>query len=143
MEELTPEAWRRLLRRPLAAPADLPLYGPLCGAAEFVLGRLAQSLDGYIALRDGRSQWISGPEDIAHTHRVRALSDAVVVGAGTVRADDPQLTTRLCEGPNPVRVILDPALRLPATHRVFDGSVDTLVVAAGTARSANRVGAAE
>lgn len=143
MEELTPEAWRRLLRRPLAAPADLPLYGPLCGAAEFVLGRLAQSLDGYIALRDGRSQWISGPEDIAHTHRVRALSDAVVVGAGTVRADDPQLTTRLCEGPNPVRVILDPALRLPATHRVFDGSVDTLVVAAGTARAANRVGAAE
>ena len=142
MEELTPETWRRLLRRPPAC-ADVPLYGPLLAADAFALGRLAQSLDGYIALPDGRSQWISGPEDIAHTHRVRALSDAVVVGAGTVRADDPQLTTRLCEGPSPVRVVLDPGLSLSPTHRVFDGTVPTLVVAAETAPATARIGAAE
>ena len=60
----------------------------------YVLGRIAQSLDGRIATASGASHWISGPEDIVHTHRLRALFDAVVIGAGTVRADDPQLTTR-------------------------------------------------
>ncbi len=62
----------------------------------YVLGRIAQSLDGRIATASGASHWISGHEDIVHTHRLRALFDAVVVGAGTVRADDPQLTTREC-----------------------------------------------
>ena len=73
---------------------------------------MAQSLDGRIATASGASHWISGPEDIVHTHRLRALFDAVVVGAGTVRADDPQLTTRECEGPSPVRVVLDTNRRL-------------------------------
>ena len=89
---------------PPAAPrtgdaALSPLYGPLLAAPTaadgcYVLGRIAQSLDGRIATASGASHWISGPEDIVHTHRLRALFDAVVVGAGTVRADDPQLTTR-------------------------------------------------
>ena len=76
-----------------------PLYGPLLAPPTapdgcYVLGRIAQSLDGCIATASGASHWISGPEDIVHTHRLRALFDAVVIGAGTVRADDPQLTTR-------------------------------------------------
>jgi riboflavin-specific deaminase-like protein len=96
-----------------------------------VVGRLAQTLDGRIATTRGHSQWIGGRGDILHTHRLRALCDVVLVGAGTVRHDDPRLTTREAPGPNPVRVILDPDRRLPATQGVFtDGAAPTLLVAA-------------
>jgi len=94
-----------------------------------VVGRLAQTLDGRIATQGGSSQWIGGREDILHTHRLRALCDVVLVGAGTVHHDDPRLTTREVAGPNPVRVILDPARRLPVTQGVFrDGAAPTLLV---------------
>jgi diaminohydroxyphosphoribosylaminopyrimidine deaminase/5-amino-6-(5-phosphoribosylamino)uracil reductase len=141
MDELTPEAWRRMLHR-RSADGDVPLYGPLLTAPAFVLGRLAQSLDGYIATGTGQSHWISGPADIAHTHRLRALADAVVVGTGTVLADDPQLTTRLVEGPNPVRVVLDPSRKLTVRHRVFDGRADTLLISAEDASGGERIGSA-
>ncbi|HEV7267419.1 MAG TPA: RibD family protein [Falsiroseomonas sp.] len=96
-----------------------------------VIGRLAQTLDGRIATRSGSSQWIGGAGDLLHTHRLRALCDAVLVGAGTIRHDDPRLTTREVAGPNPVRVVLDAARRLPVTHRVFqDGEAPTLLVSA-------------
>ena len=80
--------------------------------------------------RAGASQWISGPEDIVHTHRLRALFDAVVIGAGTIRADDPQLTTREVEGPSPVRVVLDTERRLDARYRVFRRWPATLLLCA-------------
>lgn len=96
-----------------------------------VIGRLAQTLDGRIACANGASQWIGGRGDILHTHRLRALCDVVLVGAGTVHHDDPRLTTREVAGPNPVRVVLDPARRLPDTHKVFrDGAAPTLLVTA-------------
>ncbi|WP_333779740.1 RibD family protein, partial [Falsiroseomonas oryzae] len=96
-----------------------------------VIGRLAQTVDGRIATSSGSSQWIGGRGDILHTHRLRALCDAVLVGAGTVRHDDPRLTTREVPGPSPVRVVLDADRRLPATHRIFtDGAAPTLLVAA-------------
>lgn len=108
-----------------------PILAPAAADGCVVVGRLAQTLDGRIATRSGSSQWIGGRGDILHTHRLRALCDAVVVGAGTVRADDPRLTTREVPGPNPVRVVIDPARRLPATRRVFtDGEAPTLLVAA-------------
>src|ERR1019366_1016631 len=97
-----------------SAPHDAhhPLFAPLRASVpagcSFVLGRVAQSLDGYIATRSGESMWISGPDDLRHTHQLRALCDAVVVGAKTIRADNPRLTTRLVDGPSPVRVVLDP-----------------------------------
>ena len=86
MESINEETWRQLLRRSTGG-AGVPLLGPLAGASDFVLGRIAQSLDGRIATTSGASRWISGPADLVHTHRLRALFDAIVVGAGTVRAD--------------------------------------------------------
>jgi diaminohydroxyphosphoribosylaminopyrimidine deaminase / 5-amino-6-(5-phosphoribosylamino)uracil reductase len=147
MTALAPETWRRLLRR---APADAglsPLYGPLLGtptAADgcFVLGRIAQSLDGRIATASGASHWISGREDIVHTHRLRALFDALVIGAGTVRADDPQLTTREVEGPSPVRVVLDTNRRLHGDYRVFREGPETLLLCAADAAGGDRLGRA-
>jgi riboflavin-specific deaminase-like protein len=116
-------------RRPL-----LDLYLPICSATAarpITVGHLGQSLDGFIATHAGESNWVTGEENILHMHRLRALCGAVVVGAGTVAADDPQLTTRLVAGPNPLRVVLDPGRRLAARHRVFqDGAADTLYVCA-------------
>ena len=81
----------------------------------YVVLKLAASLDGRTAAPDGSSRWITGAEARADAHRLRALSDAVVVGAGTVRADDPELTVRHVEGRNPLRVVLGKA---PAGARV-------------------------
>jgi diaminohydroxyphosphoribosylaminopyrimidine deaminase/5-amino-6-(5-phosphoribosylamino)uracil reductase len=126
--------WELLLaaddpRRPL-----IDLYLPICSATgqrPITIGHVGQSLDGFIAMPSGESNWITGRQNILHMHRLRALCDAVVVGAGTVAADDPQLTTRLIPGPSPLRVVLDPGRRLPANHRVFtDDGVETLYVCA-------------
>ena len=117
---------------PDATAQLLDLYVPLCigpRSADLVIAHLAQSLDGRVATTSGSSQFISGREDLIHTHRLRALFDAVLVGARTVEHDDHRLTTRLAPGPNPTRVIVDPTGRLPNTHRVFsDGAAPTLLV---------------
>jgi diaminohydroxyphosphoribosylaminopyrimidine deaminase/5-amino-6-(5-phosphoribosylamino)uracil reductase len=121
-------------------PLYEPLRRPLADGCSFVLGRVAQSLDGYIATRDGESVWISGSADLRHTHQLRALCDAVVVGARTIRADNPRLTTRLVEGPSPVRIVLDPDCRLHETYRVFQGGPETLVLCAPEAVCGARLG---
>ena len=112
--------------------ALIDLYLPICSAtiaSPMTVGHLGQSLDGFIATHAGESQYVTGEENIRHLHRMRALCDAVVVGAGTVAADDPQLTTRHVSGPSPVRVVLDPTRRLADHYRVFnDDSADTLYV---------------
>jgi diaminohydroxyphosphoribosylaminopyrimidine deaminase/5-amino-6-(5-phosphoribosylamino)uracil reductase len=124
----------------LAAPAErelselFELYLPLCigaGSETMVVGHLGQSLDGQIATSSGASQYVTGPENIRHMHRLRALFDAVIVGANTVECDNPQLTTRLVSGPNPARVVLDPNRRLHGTQVLFeDGVALTLVLCA-------------
>jgi len=134
-----------------AAAANDPLvalYLPLCGDAagdSFTIGHLAQSLDGFIATRRGESMFITGDENVVHMHRLRALCDAVVVGASTVAADNSRLTTRLVPGPNPLRVVIDPRRRLPASLRLFsDGAAPTLLVCdAERARPGERFGGAE
>lgn len=108
-----------------------------------VVGRLAQTLDGRIATASGSSQWIGGPGDILHTHRLRALCHAVVVGAGTVRHDDPRLTTREVDGPDPVRVVIDTDRRLSPEFRVFREGPPTLLACAEDVPGGNAHGLAE
>ena len=122
--------WALLLPPDHPQHAFIDLYLPICSAtitSPITVGHLGQSLDGFIATRAGDSQFVTGPENIVHLHRLRALSDAVIVGAGTVAADDPLLTTRQVSGPNPLRVVFDPGRRLDAHYRVFsDAETPTL-----------------
>ena len=132
----------------VAAMRLLDLFLPLALIAtrrSFVIAHLAQSLDGRIATCGGASQWLTGSEDLCHTHRLRALADAVIVGAATVRQDDPRLTVRRCPGEQPVRVVLDTNLTLAADRQVFrDAATPTLVLAAADrAGTGGSIGAAE
>ena len=81
----------------------------------------AQSLDGCIAARPGRPLAISGPQSLILTHRLRAAHDAILVGIGTVLADDPRLTVRLVEGKAPQPVIVDSWLRFPMDANLLRG----------------------
>lgn len=133
-----------------AAPAEwralFDLYLPVCGArAEqpLTVGHLGQSLDGYIATGAGDSDYVNGAANLMHLHRMRALCDAVIVGAETVASDNPRLTTRRVSGPNPLRVVIDPRRRLRGDYRIFDdGEAATLVVCAQAAIDAGAAPAA-
>lgn len=120
----------------------LDLYLPLCigdASNDLVMGHLAQSLDGQIATSTGASRFITGQEDLVHTHRLRALFDVVLVGRATITSDDPRLTTRLVPGRNPTRVVLDPGLRAPEERQVFlDGAAATLLFCAHHQRNGRR-----
>ena len=88
----------------------------------FFVAQLGQSLDGRIATVTGDSRYIGSQPSLAHLHAVRAHVDAVVVGIGTVLADDPRLNVRLCPGENPARVVIDARGRLPANAKCLDGA---------------------
>lgn len=122
----------------------LDLYLPLQIPNRLVIGQIGQSLDGRIATGAGHSQFITGPADIRRLHRLRALVDAVIVGASTVSVDDPQLTVRETDGVDPVRVVLDPNGRLDAAHRIFtDGIARTIVLRQAANGAAPRWSASE
>ncbi|MFJ9319461.1 RibD family protein [Streptomyces globisporus] len=128
--------WRDEASADAALLAERYLPGCLAGP-RLVHAQLGQSIDGFIATREGDSDYVTGPEDREHLHRLRALSDAVVVGAGTAVSDDPRLTVRACAGPDPVRVVLDPHGRVPRDRQVFtDGAAPTLWVIGEPVRDA-------
>ncbi|MCU0839581.1 MAG: RibD family protein [Rhodospirillales bacterium] len=112
---------------PLVRDVFLPLIvataeGPL------TIAQTGQSLDGRVAAANGSASLINSDGALDHLHRLRALVDAVVVGASTVAIDDPQLTTRRVAGDSPVRVVIDPQQRLAPAHRVFGTDAPTVII---------------
>jgi riboflavin-specific deaminase-like protein len=104
----------------------------------FVTLSWAQSVDGSIALEQGRRYAVSGPESLSLTHALRSEHDAILVGIGTLLADDPQLTVRLWEGPSPNPVVLDSRLRTPLSSRlVADAGTRPLRIACTSAADAS------
>lgn len=96
-----------------------------------VTWKYAATLDGRSAAADGSSRWITSPESRADVHRLRAEADAVLVGGGTLRADDPHLAVRGIEGATqPLRVALDTRATVPPTARILDDAAPTLLVVA-------------
>jgi diaminohydroxyphosphoribosylaminopyrimidine deaminase/5-amino-6-(5-phosphoribosylamino)uracil reductase len=95
----------------------------------FVTWKMAASLDGKVASRDGTSRWITGEAARADVHRLRAAADAILVGAGTALVDDPSLTVRDpgYRGRPPLRVLVDARGRVPETGDLFDAAAPTMV----------------
>ncbi|KQP59753.1 RibD family protein [Methylobacterium sp. Leaf466] len=118
--------------------ASWTLFAPFAAGTSqrpFVLAQLGQSLDGRIATPSGDSKYINLCPALDHLHRVRARVDAVVVGIGTVLADDPLLTVRRVAGASPARVVIDPSGRMPSTARCLaeDGARRVVVCRPGAA----------
>jgi diaminohydroxyphosphoribosylaminopyrimidine deaminase / 5-amino-6-(5-phosphoribosylamino)uracil reductase len=106
----------------------------------FVTVKAALSLDGRMATESGDSKWITGETARTEAHRLRAEADAILVGIGTVLADDPELTCRLVPGPSPVRFVLDTHLRLPLDSKLVRtaGEVPVVVMHGAVAEPARR-----
>lgn len=101
------------------------------GQAQVVVGQLGQSLDGQIATATGHSKYINGTSGLTHLHVLRAWADAVIVGVGTVIADNPRLTVRLVPGAHPMRLVLDPKGRIPIEAQLLsEPAVRTVVMTA-------------
>jgi 3,4-dihydroxy 2-butanone 4-phosphate synthase/GTP cyclohydrolase II len=94
----------------------------------YVVLKYAQTLDGRIATATGDARWISGEAERRISHTLRAGCDAVLVGIGTVFADDPQLTVRMVPGASPIRVVLDSTLRVPIDAKVLDPEARTVII---------------
>ncbi|MBN1354274.1 MAG: RibD family protein [Candidatus Omnitrophica bacterium] len=94
----------------------------------YITLKFAQTLDGKIAAIDGSSRWISGPKSLEFSHKLRRDSDGILVGIGTVLRDNPSLTTRFIKGRNPVRIVVDSKLRLPATANVVKSIKEAMTI---------------
>ncbi|KPQ01322.1 RibD family protein [Marinobacter sp. HL-58] len=137
--------WQLCTQATAEAKSLLSVFLPLCcplsrGAPSRVIGQLGQSLDGRIATVTGASKFINGEDGITHLHRLRAVSEAVIVGAGTAATDNPRLTVRKAPGANPVRVVIDRNRRVPDNHHLFsDEAAPTLRLVAGEYRAGHKL----
>ena len=109
----------------------------------YVTLKAGMTIDGAVATASGESQWITGAESRLATHQLRDTHDAIMVGIGTVLADNPRLTTRLQQGggKNPLRIVVDSTLRMPPTAALLDEAGQTLILttAAASAVDAERL----
>jgi diaminohydroxyphosphoribosylaminopyrimidine deaminase/5-amino-6-(5-phosphoribosylamino)uracil reductase len=104
----------------------------------YVTVKFAQTLDGRIAAAGGSSRWIASPPSLKLAHKLRAAHDAILVGVSTVLKDNPELTTRLVKGRNPLRVILDSTLRIPLDAKVLKNQDKAKTLVASTPRAAKQ-----
>jgi len=104
----------------------------------YVTLKFAQTLDGRVAAASGHSRWISSPPSLRFAHRLRAVHDAILVGAGTILIDNPELTCRLVRGRDPLRIVVDSGLRLPPDANIFSDGKRTVAVATRRAPAENR-----
>ncbi len=126
------------VREAQARSLNRPFLHRLATGRPWGILKWAMSLDGRTALPNGESQWISGPAARTWVHRLRARCDAVIVGGGTVRTDDPLLTSRGQRRPEPLRVVLSRSLDLPDQAQLWDQSVAPSLVAHGLEAPAKR-----
>jgi diaminohydroxyphosphoribosylaminopyrimidine deaminase/5-amino-6-(5-phosphoribosylamino)uracil reductase len=101
----------------------------------FVIMKAAMSLDGKIATRTGESQWITGLAARERVHKLRSALTGIMVGVQTIIIDDPQLTSRIPGGKNPVRIIVDSALRIPLEAKVLQNQDTAKTIIATTERA--------
>ncbi|MBE3597064.1 MAG: bifunctional diaminohydroxyphosphoribosylaminopyrimidine deaminase/5-amino-6-(5-phosphoribosylamino)uracil reductase RibD [Hydrogenibacillus sp.] len=126
------------LLRAEAERLNAPYLTAVAARRPFVWLKLAMTLDGRIATRSGDGRWVTNEASRRRVHELRDLSDAVLVGSGTVLADDPKLTARLPGARQPIKVILDGRLRTPASARLFDGAAPVLIFTAPGADEAHK-----
>lgn len=129
-----------------ARALNAPFVKHMTTGLPYVVLKAALTLDGKAATRSGHSQWITGEAARAHAHRWRGWVDAIVVGVGTILADDPALTQRLGPRrlPSPTRIVLDPDLRTPPGARIFEGPArEGVWILAGRAAPAARAATLE
>lgn len=92
-----------------------------------LIGQIGQSIDGKIALNNGKSHYINEKESIIYLHCLRSISDGVLVGVNTIIKDNPLLTTRKIKGQNPTRLIIDPSLKLTNKYKIFKDNNKNIV----------------
>ena len=125
-----------------AREINRPFFKYIACGQPWVTAKFAMSLDGKLATRRGDSQWITGEEARGRGHQLRNMADAVLVGSGTVLADDPRLTTRLPEYEgdvrHPLRIVVDSSGRVPRTSRIFAADLPGDAALATTAAAAEK-----
>jgi len=98
----------------------------------FITLKFAQTIDGRIATSTGHSRWISSVPSLTFAHRLRSMHDGIMVGAGTILTDDPELTVRHARGKNPLRIVVDSTLRIQANARVLKNQENAKTIIATT-----------
>jgi diaminohydroxyphosphoribosylaminopyrimidine deaminase/5-amino-6-(5-phosphoribosylamino)uracil reductase len=125
-----------------ARDVNAPFLTYITKRRPWILLKVAQTLDGRIALGNGKSRWITGEKSRTEVHKLRSQLDAVMVGSVTVMEDDPELTVRMIRGRNPLRIIVDSHLRVSPTAKIFQQAdrIRTWVLATEQAPQTRRSG---